>query len=106
MCGQTPTYQGRFNAIAEHTPGVMISGWDMDAPAPGVKHVLNFYDPAVTQVCKAQKTDTLKNYRFHEDDYAPILDWLTRGGKIKLYGESLGGVPELLKPAGWKGVGL
>jgi len=105
MCGPTPTYQGRFKVISEHVPNEKITGMETDPTMPQVKHVLNFYDPTVTEVCKAQKMTAVKSYRFHIKDYAPILDWLTVQHKtIQLYGESQGGLPEKLQPAGWKGV--
>ena len=106
MCDQTPTFQGQINAILEHDPGRMISGWDINpALVPRVKHVMNFYDPAVVPtVCRARASAAVKTYRFDVEDYADILLWLTLRKTIELSGEPQGGVPEVLKPAGWRGV--
>ena len=105
MCRSTLTPQGKFKNIEEHHPGVMISGFD--TVTTGLKHTLYFIDPDLMPVCNAQATTTNNIYKFHEDDYPRVLNWLTSGGKIKLSGEPAGapsgGVTEL-DPAGWRGV--
>ena len=106
MCGPRSTLQGRINAILEHDPERMISGWDTDpTKVPRVKHVLNFYDQVtVPTVCRARASTTLKTYRFEKNDYNAILNRLNQGKTVELSGDPQGGDPEVLKPAGWRGV--
>ncbi|HEY6728561.1 MAG TPA: hypothetical protein VI197_31335, partial [Polyangiaceae bacterium] len=85
MCGPTPTFQGKIKKIKDHIPKVLISGFDVDPTKPGLKHSLYFIDPDTASVCNARDYTSHKIYQFHEDDYQDVLNWLTNGGKIKLF---------------------
>lgn len=92
MCNQSSTAQGRIRSIHSTTPGSSsppspstICAKDIDKPT--LMHTLVFYPPEIqTTLCMGYIGTNTRTFKFPISEYEVVLDALTAGKVVKLFG--------------------